>query len=85
MTLIEAIGWLGNAFYFTRFLVQWLLSERAGESVAPRAFWWLSAAGAVTLGGYAAFYRGVSASTARAVLVTCSRLVTYEWVKSLLV
>lgn len=54
MTLIEAIGWLGNAFYFTRFLVQWLLSERAGESVAPRAFWWLSAAGAVTLGGYAA-------------------------------
>ncbi|KAL1521592.1 hypothetical protein AB1Y20_021251 [Prymnesium parvum] len=33
-------------------------------------------------GGYAAFYRGVSASTARAILVTCSRLVTYEFVTS---
>ena len=34
------------------------------------------------IGGHAAFYRGVSASTARAVLVTCSRLVTYEFTKS---
>ena len=48
-----AIGWLGNACYFSRFLVQWLLSERAGRSVAPRVFWWLSVAGAVLLGSYA--------------------------------
>jgi len=53
MTWMEAIGWLGNACYFSRFVVQWLLSERAGRSVAPRAFWWLSVAGAVLLGGYA--------------------------------
>ena len=33
-------------------------------------------------GGAGAFYRGVTASTARAILVTCSRLVTYEYVKS---
>lgn len=32
-------------------------------------------------GGCAAFFRGVSASTVRAVLVSCSRLVTYEAVK----
>ena len=47
-----------------------------------------SLAGAVrklhALGGYAAFYRGVSASTARAVLVTASRLFTYEAVKGAL-
>ena len=32
-------------------------------------------------GGVNAFYRGLSASTARAILVTCSRLLTYELVK----
>jgi lipid-A-disaccharide synthase-like uncharacterized protein len=53
MTWMEAIGWLGNACYFSRFLVQWLLSERAGRSVAPRAFWWLSVGGAILLGSYA--------------------------------
>jgi len=53
MTWMAAIGWLGNACYFSRFLVQWLLSERAGRSVAPRIFWWLSVAGAVLLGSYA--------------------------------
>lgn len=31
-------------------------------------------------GGYAAFYRGCGASTGRAVLVTSSRMITYEWV-----
>jgi len=35
-------------------------------------------------GGLSAFYRGVFASTSRAVLVTCSRLVAYETVKALL-
>uniref|UniRef100_A0A7S0ISV8 Mitochondrial carrier protein n=1 Tax=Calcidiscus leptoporus TaxID=127549 RepID=A0A7S0ISV8_9EUKA len=31
-------------------------------------------------GGWGSFYRGVTASTCRAVLVTCSRLVAYEFV-----
>jgi len=53
MTLMVAVGWLGNAFYFSRFFVQWIQSERAGASVAPTAFWWLSLGGAATLGAYA--------------------------------
>ena len=42
----QLLGWLGIACFFSRFLVQWLASERAGESVAPRVFWVLSVAGA---------------------------------------
>lgn len=48
-------------------------SERRSATAVARALW--------SAGGAQAFYRGVSASTARAVLVTCSRLVTYEYVK----
>ncbi len=48
-----ALGWSGNAFYFSRFVVQWWQSERAQRSVAPKVFWWLSLAGAATLGTYA--------------------------------
>lgn len=50
---ITALGWSGNAFYFSRFLVQWLQSERAKVTVTPKSFWWLSLLGALTLGAYA--------------------------------
>jgi len=43
---MTAVGWLGNACYCSRFLVQWLVSERRRRSVTPRSFWWLSACGA---------------------------------------
>ena len=52
-----ALGWSGNAFYFLRFVVQWWQSERARRSVAPKMFWWLSLAGAATLGSYALIQR----------------------------
>lgn len=45
----QLLGWLGVACFFSRFLVQWLASERARESVAPRSFWFLSVAGALLL------------------------------------
>lgn len=48
-----AIGFAGNALFFSRFLVQWLASERAGRSYVPVAFWWLSIAGSVVLLLYA--------------------------------
>ena len=35
-------------------------------------------------GGWRGFYRGAAASTVRAVLVTCSRLVAYEQAKTML-
>ena len=31
------IGFLGQSLFFMRFLVQWIASERQGESVLPRA------------------------------------------------
>lgn len=45
----ELLGWLGLACYFSRFLVQWIASERARASVTPRLFWWISVAGALLL------------------------------------
>ncbi len=36
-----ALGLLGNAAFFLRFLIQWLASERARTSTIPRAFWHL--------------------------------------------
>ncbi len=46
----SVLGWLGNVCYFSRFLLQWLQSERARRSVTPRSFWWLSLGGCAFLG-----------------------------------
>ena len=35
MTAFQVIGWAGNALFFSRFLVQWLASERAGRTAVP--------------------------------------------------
>ena len=48
-----AFGFLGNLAFFTRFLVQWVASERAGESHIPLAFWYLSLVGSIILLIYA--------------------------------
>jgi len=52
-TIWIAIGFLGQALFSARFLVQWIASERKRASVVPLAFWWLSLAGGVTLFAYA--------------------------------
>ena len=51
------IGFTGQAFFFSRFFIQWLASERRQESVIPTAFWYLSIAGGVLLLSYALFRR----------------------------
>lgn len=48
-----AIGFVGQAFFFSRFLVQWIASEKAGKSIIPMAFWYLSLGGGLTLFVYA--------------------------------
>jgi lipid-A-disaccharide synthase-like uncharacterized protein len=48
-----AIGFLGQAMFSGRFLVQWIASERKRASVIPVAFWWLSLVGGATLLVYA--------------------------------
>jgi len=42
-------GYLGQAFFFSRFFVQWIASEKAGRSVVPVSFWFLSLLGGVIL------------------------------------
>ncbi|HOU22198.1 MAG TPA: lipid-A-disaccharide synthase N-terminal domain-containing protein [Kiritimatiellia bacterium] len=39
------LGLLGQALFFSRFLVQWVASEKKGHSVVPLSFWYLSIGG----------------------------------------
>ena len=48
-------GFLGQAFFSMRFLVQWIASERAGRSVIPLWFWIFSIAGGLLLLVYALY------------------------------
>jgi lipid-A-disaccharide synthase-like uncharacterized protein len=53
----KVIGWLGNAFFFSRFFVQWYATEKRKQVVVPTAFWWLSLAGSLLLLSYALFHQ----------------------------
>jgi len=48
-----AVGLLGQALFGGRFLVQWIVSEKAKRSVIPVTFWYLSIAGSCVLLAYA--------------------------------
>lgn len=52
-----SVGFLGQALFSARFLVQWLHSERVKRSVIPNAFWYFSIAGGATLLTYAIYRR----------------------------
>lgn len=54
-TLWLGVGLLGQAMFFSRFLVQWLASEKARRSVFPMSFWYLSLSGGALLLAYAAW------------------------------
>ena len=47
------IGFLGQALFTSRFIVQWFKSEIVGKSVIPLAFWYFSVGGGVVLLAYA--------------------------------
>ena len=49
------LGFLAQALFTARFLVQWIASERAGKSVIPFAFWLFSIGGGVLLLVYALY------------------------------
>ena len=51
------LGFVAQAFFTMRFLVQWIASERAGRSVVPMAFWVFSIGGGVLLFVYALYRR----------------------------
>lgn len=54
MTFFQVLGWIGNACFFSRFLVQWALSERARRSLTPKVFWYLSLVGTSCFAAYSA-------------------------------
>lgn len=54
MTVWPVLGWVGNACFFSRFLLQWLDAERSGSNRATTGFWILSLVGSVLLGAYTA-------------------------------
>ena len=43
------VGFVGQAVFSARFMIQWVQSERAGKSIMPLAFWWLSLVGSALL------------------------------------
>ena len=51
------LGFVAQAFFTMRFLVQWIASERARKSVIPVAFWWCSIGGGILLLVYALYRR----------------------------
>jgi lipid-A-disaccharide synthase-like uncharacterized protein len=53
LTCWLAVGFLGQALFTIRFLVQWVASERKRDSVVPVALWWLSLLGGTALLCYA--------------------------------
>jgi lipid-A-disaccharide synthase-like uncharacterized protein len=53
----KVVGWLGNATFFSRFIVQWYATEKHKRVVVPALFWWLSLTGSLLLLAYALFYQ----------------------------
>ena len=49
------IGFIGQGIFASRFIVQWILSEKKGESYIPIIFWYLSIFGGLSLLIYAVF------------------------------
>lgn len=59
LSLIEiiflGIGFFGQGLFASRFIFQWIYSEKKGESTIPIIFWYLSIFGGMGLLTYAIF------------------------------
>ena len=51
--LFLTIGFIGQGLFASRFVVQWIYSEKRGESFIPVIFWYLSIFGGMGLLVYA--------------------------------
>ena len=52
MKIWTLVGFIGQFMFFSRFLVQWIASEKQKKSVVPKAFWYLSLAGGLFILAY---------------------------------
>ena len=49
------IGFVGQGLFASRFIIQWIYSEKIGKSTIPITFWYLSIFGGMGLLTYAIF------------------------------
>ncbi|MCK4917436.1 MAG: lipid-A-disaccharide synthase N-terminal domain-containing protein [Candidatus Omnitrophica bacterium] len=49
------LGFVSQVIFFTRFFVQWVVSEIKKKSVIPISFWYLSIAGSLGLMAYSIY------------------------------
>lgn len=54
---LTLLGLLGNAAFSSRFIIQWVASEKRKQSVIPVSFWYWSIAGSLILLVYFIFRR----------------------------
>ena len=54
---LTILGLVGNAVFSTRFFLQWMASEKKGESVIPVSFWYWSIFGSIIMCFYFIFKR----------------------------
>ena len=54
-----AFGLAGQFFFFMRFFIQWIASERRRQSVVPLAFWYFSIGGGAALLVYACYKQDI--------------------------
>jgi len=47
------LGFIGQGLFSMRFFIQWIYSEKHKKSLIPKAFWYFSLAGGLTLFSYA--------------------------------
>ena len=66
-TPMGMIGMLGQMCFFSRFLVQWVASEKKRQSTIPVAFWYLSIGGGAMLLWYALWRKDPVISLGQAV------------------
>ena len=51
------LGFIAQFLFASRFLIQWIASEKAGHSIVPIGFWFLSVTGGALLFVYAVYRR----------------------------
>ena len=49
------VGFIAQAMFSMRFIIQWIASERVKRSIVPEAFWYFSLAGGALLFAYAIY------------------------------
>jgi len=70
--LWTTLGIMGGVIFYSRFYVQWFVSERRGQSVMPIGFWYMSGVGSLMLLPYA-----VASQSPIGALSQCFNIVVY--------